>query len=68
MPLIRYRTGDYTRILPGPCPCGSEVLRFSSALIRARISDAAVKALYASEKEKDKAAPHNSARANPEKI
>ncbi len=27
MPLIRYRTGDHTRILPGPCPCGSEVLR-----------------------------------------
>jgi len=26
MPLIRYRTGDYTRILPGTCPCGSEVL------------------------------------------
>ena len=27
MPLIRYRTGDYTRILPDRCPCGSEVLR-----------------------------------------
>ena len=27
MPLIRYRTGDYTRILPTPCPCGSAVLR-----------------------------------------
>jgi len=27
MPLIRYRTGDYTRILPGPCPCGSAALR-----------------------------------------
>ena len=27
LPLIRYRTGDYTRILPGACPCGSEVLR-----------------------------------------
>lgn len=26
-PLIRYRTGDITRILPGPCPCGSQVLR-----------------------------------------
>lgn len=22
MPLIRYRTGDLTRFLPGPCPCG----------------------------------------------
>ena len=27
MPLVRYRTGDYTRILPGTCPCGSETLR-----------------------------------------
>ena len=23
LPLIRYRTGDYTRLLPAPCPCGS---------------------------------------------
>lgn len=30
MPLIRYRTGDYTRILPGPCRCGSEVLRLDT--------------------------------------
>jgi len=27
LPLLRYRTGDRTRILPGPCPCGSETLR-----------------------------------------
>ena len=27
MPLIRYRTGDLTHILPEPCPCGSQVLR-----------------------------------------
>lgn len=27
MPLIRYRTGDYTRILPDICPCGSHTLR-----------------------------------------
>ena len=26
-PLIRYRTGDLTRILPDPCPCGSETIR-----------------------------------------
>ena len=32
MPLIRYRTGDYTRILPSPCPCGSEVLRLDTVL------------------------------------
>ena len=30
MPLIRYRTGDYTRILPERCPCGSEVLRLDT--------------------------------------
>ena len=30
MPLIRYRTGDYTKILPTPCPCGSEVLRLDT--------------------------------------
>ena len=27
LPLICYRTGDYTRILPEPCPCGSRILR-----------------------------------------
>lgn len=27
MPLIRYRTGDYTRILPDKCACGSETIR-----------------------------------------
>jgi phenylacetate-coenzyme A ligase PaaK-like adenylate-forming protein len=25
MPLIRYRTGDLTRFLPDPCPCGAVV-------------------------------------------
>ena len=30
MPLIRYRTGDYTRILPEPCPCGSPLLRLDT--------------------------------------
>ena len=30
MPLIRYRTGDYTRIFPTRCPCGSEVMRLDS--------------------------------------
>ncbi|MDO4617511.1 MAG: AMP-binding protein [Lachnospiraceae bacterium] len=29
-PLIRYRTGDHTRILSGPCPCGSIVKRLDS--------------------------------------
>ena len=27
MPLIRYRTGDFTRIIPEKCACGSETLR-----------------------------------------
>lgn len=27
MPLLRYRTGDFTRILPTPCPCGSVTIR-----------------------------------------
>lgn len=27
LPLLRYRTGDVTRLLPGPCPCGSETVR-----------------------------------------
>ena len=26
MPLIRYRTGDFSRFLPGPCPCGTALL------------------------------------------
>ncbi len=30
MPLIRYRTGDRTRVIPGRCACGSEVLRLDS--------------------------------------
>ena len=30
MPLIRYRTGDLSRILPGPCPCGSIVRRLGA--------------------------------------
>ena len=29
-PLIRYRTGDRTRILPGVCPCGSLALRLDT--------------------------------------
>ena len=30
MPLIRYRTGDCTRVIPGCCPCSSEVLRLDT--------------------------------------
>ncbi len=31
MPLIRYRTGDRARVLPGVCPCGSEIRRLEIA-------------------------------------
>ena len=30
MPLIRYRTGDLSRLLPGPCACGSILRRLES--------------------------------------
>ena len=36
MPFIRYRTGDCTRILPGPCPCGSAALRLDRVTRKAR--------------------------------
>ena len=32
MPLIRYRTGDFTRILPEPCTCGSPALRLDKVI------------------------------------
>jgi phenylacetate-coenzyme A ligase PaaK-like adenylate-forming protein len=34
MPLIRYRTGDYGRLLAGPCPCGSHIQRLDKVLGR----------------------------------
>jgi phenylacetate-coenzyme A ligase PaaK-like adenylate-forming protein len=27
MPLVRYRTGDFSRFIPEPCPCGSKLKR-----------------------------------------
>jgi phenylacetate-coenzyme A ligase PaaK-like adenylate-forming protein len=30
MPLLRYRTGDITRVIPGRCACGSWVLRLDT--------------------------------------
>ena len=36
MPLIRYRTGDIGRIIPGPCPCGSAIPRLDK--VRGRMS------------------------------
>lgn len=29
MPLVRYRTGDFARFLPEPCPCGTVLKRMS---------------------------------------
>ena len=37
MPLIRYRTGDLSKILSGPCPCGSPLTRLDR--VRGRIPD-----------------------------
>lgn len=34
MPLIRYRTGDISRWLPGVCPCGSVLKRMDKVLSR----------------------------------
>ncbi|UWG95684.1 AMP-binding protein [Dehalobacter sp. DCM] len=36
MPLIRYRTGDISRFLPDPCPCGSVLRRME--VVQGRIS------------------------------
>ena len=41
MPLIRYRTGDFTRFLPEPCPCGGVTRR----LDRVSRADNAMEAL-----------------------
>ena len=34
MPLLRYRTRDLTRFLPGPCPCGRQHRRLDRMLGR----------------------------------
>ncbi len=36
MPLLRYRTGDITRIIPDPCPCGSPVTRLDKVKDRGK--------------------------------
>ncbi len=33
-PMIRFRTGDLTRLLPGPCPCGRTLVRMDRVLGR----------------------------------
>jgi phenylacetate-coenzyme A ligase PaaK-like adenylate-forming protein len=35
MPLIRYRTGDHSRLVPGRCPCGSPLQRIDAVRPRA---------------------------------
>ncbi|NLI95699.1 MAG: phenylacetate--CoA ligase [Synergistaceae bacterium] len=37
MPLVRYRTRDLTRIIPGPCPCGRTGIRL--ARVKGRSDD-----------------------------
>ena len=37
MPLIRYRTGDVSRFLPGPCPCGTTL--HAMAQVKGRIRE-----------------------------
>ncbi len=37
MPLIRYRTGDISRFIPGPCPCGTSLKRLER--VRGRLDD-----------------------------
>ncbi len=34
MPLLRYRTGDYSRLLPGVCACGSHIRRMDRIMGR----------------------------------
>lgn len=34
MPLVRYRTGDMARWIPGPCPCGCRLPRISAVFGR----------------------------------
>ena len=36
MPLIRYRTGDLSRFLPEPCPCGTVLKTLET--VKGRIS------------------------------
>ena len=42
-PLIRYRTGDEGRLIPGPCPCGSPLRRLE---VRGRLGTAEAPGLY----------------------
>lgn len=39
MPLERYRTGDYTRIIPEPCLCGNPDIRIDAVSRRSRMEE-----------------------------
>lgn len=43
MPLVRYRTGDAARMLPGPCPCGSPLRRLGPIIGRIERTDAGIR-------------------------
>lgn len=47
LPLLRYRTGDAARLLPGPCPCGSPLRRLGP--VQGRLSKNG-EALHSTEK------------------
>jgi phenylacetate-coenzyme A ligase PaaK-like adenylate-forming protein len=49
MPLIRYRTGDRTRLLPGTCACGSVLRRID--VVKGRVDGALPFTLYDLENE-----------------
>lgn len=40
VPLVRYRTGDAARMVPGPCPCGSRLRRLGPILGRINRTEA----------------------------
>lgn len=42
MPLIRYRTGDYAAMLPGPCGCGSRMRRLGPVMGRIERRDGGI--------------------------
>lgn len=43
MPLVRYRTGDAARMVPGPCPCGSPLRRLGPILGRIERRDGTIR-------------------------
>ncbi|MES9995606.1 DVU_1553 family AMP-dependent CoA ligase [Desulfovibrio aminophilus] len=48
LPLVRYRTGDAARLLPGPCPCGSPLPRLETVPGRIELHDAGWRTVHPS--------------------